>query len=389
MSKRIELAPGIYWVGVVDWDLRYFHGYVTQRGSSYNAYLIVDEKIALIDTVKAPFAESLLRKISQIIDPDKVDYLVSLHVEMDHAGSIPYMMQHLPHAKLVTSAPAGIKGLEAHFGPLKAQTVKSGDVLSLGQHSLHFLQTPMLHWPDNTAAFMPEEGILFSSDAFGQHYASTARFDDEVPEEKLFFEAAKYYANIVLPYGGQTAKALAAVGPLNPKILAPAHGIIWRSKIPQIVAKYADWAVQKTTDKAVVVYDTMWNSTAKMAEAITEGFEAAGLPVQRMALQQNHISDIIVELLEAKYIAVGSSTLNNNMLPTVASFLTYMKGLAVKARTGIAFGSYGWSGQSADQIQAILQGLGWQLPLEPQKQVYVPSRSDLDALAASAKNLVK
>ena len=383
-----QLAPGIYWVGAVDWDLRYFHGYITHRGSSYNAYLIVDEKIALIDTVKAPFAPTLLEHVAAIVPPEKVDYLISLHVEMDHSGAIPFMLQACPNAKLVTSAPAGLAGLTAHFGPLEAQTVKTGDVLSLGKRSLHFVQTPMLHWPDNMVAFMPEEGILFSSDAFGQHYASSARFDDEAPEQKLFHEAAKYYANIVLLFGAQTCKALETVGPLDPKILAPSHGLIWRGLPEKIIAKYADWGRQRLIDKAVVVYDTMWHSTEAMAQAITQAFADAGLEVEQMNLQANHMSDVMVALLEAKYIAIGSSTINNQMLPSVAGFLTYLKGLKPLGRVGLAFGSYGWSGQSTGQISAVMDELGWQQPLEPQRIRYIPDKAALQQLGQAVRDLV-
>ena len=382
-----QLAPGIYWVGAVDWDLRYFHGYITQRGSSYNAYLIVDEKIALIDTVKAPFAATLLDHVAAIVPPEKVDYLISLHVEMDHSGSVPYMLKACPNARLVTSAPAGLAGLTAHFGELPAQTVKTGDVLNLGQRSLHFVQTPMLHWPDNTVAFMPEEGILFSSDAFGQHYASSMRFDDEAPEQKLFHEAAKYYANIVLPFGAQTCKALETIAPLNPKILAPSHGLVWRGLTEKILAKYADWGTQKLTDKAVVVYDTMWHSTEAMAQTISQAFIDQGLEVEQMSLQANHMSDVMVALLSAKYIAIGSSTINHQMLPSVAGFLTYMKGLAPKGRVGLAFGSYGWSGQSAAQIGEVMSELGWAQPIEPQRVRYIPDKESLQRLSQAVRDI--
>ena len=387
MSK-CELAKGIYWVGAIDWSLRYFHGYTTQKGSSYNAYLIIDEKVALIDTVKAPFAKTLMENVRAIIDPSKIDYLVSLHVEMDHSGSIPYVLQQCPNAELVTSTPAGIKGLQAHFGELNALTVKTGDTLNLGKRSLQFLQTPMLHWPDNTLAYMPEEQILFSSDAFGQHYASSQRFNDQVPTEKLFFEAAKYYANIVLPYGSQTLKALDAASKLDIKIIAPAHGLIWRSQLADIIAKYADWGAQKVDDdKAVVVYDTMWHATETMADAITAGFVEKGIFVEQMSLQANHISDIMVAMLEAKYVAIGSPTINNNMLPTVAAFLAYMKGLAPQNRIGIAFGSYGWGGQSIGQIAEIMKSLNWQLPLDLIKINFTPKAEDLINIKENIKNI--
>jgi flavorubredoxin len=317
-----------------------------------------------------------------------VDYLISLHVEMDHSGAVPFMLKAYPNAQLITSAPAGLAGLTAHFGELGAQTVKTGDVLSLGQRNLHFVQTPMLHWPDNMVAFMPEEGILFSSDAFGQHYASSARFDDEVPEHTLFYEAAKYFANIVLPFGAQTCKALATVGPLNPKILAPSHGLIWRSMPEKIIAKYSDWGTQKLVDKAVVIYDTMWHSTEAMAQTITQAFIDSGLEVEQMNLQANHMSDVMAVLLEAKYIAIGSSTINNQMLPSVAGFLTYMKGLTPRNRVGLAFGSYGWSGQSVAQVGDVMSALGWEQPIEPQRTRYIPNADALQKLGRAVREMV-
>ena len=278
MSLHRELAPGVYWVGQLDWNFRYAHGFSTNRGTSYNAYLIIDEKTALIDTVEAPFAGDFLRGVAELVPLDRIDYLISLHVEPDHSGGVPETLRACPGAKLVTSAPAGIRGLQAHYGPLEAITIKTGDSLSLGKRGLRFVQTPMLHWPDNTAAFMPEEGILFSSDAFGQHYASSQRFDDQVPKERLFGEAAKYYANIVLPFGGQTLKALKAIKPLNPRVIAPAHGIIWRTYLPEIFAKYEDWANHRNSTAAVVVYDTMWGATERMARAAAEAFAGRGVP---------------------------------------------------------------------------------------------------------------
>ena len=387
--QNIQLAKGIYWVGAIDWDLRYFHGYVTQAGSTYNSYLIIDEKVALIDTVKTPFKEELLKRVSQIIDLDKIDYLVSLHVEMDHSGSIPYVLEKCKNAKLVTTQPAGIKGLESHYGKFDALTFKTGESISLGKRSLQFICIPMVHWPDNTMAFMPEEGILFSTDAFGQHYASTERFDDQVPKEKLFHEAGKYYANIVMPYGAQTLKALNAALPLKPKMLAPAHGLIWRTYITEIVERYFDWAEYKAKDQALVVFDSMWHSTEKMAEAILDGFHNAGIEVIKMSLQQNHISDIVTVLQESKYVAIGSPTMNNNILPTVGAFLTYIRGLAPKNRVGIAFGSYGWSGQSPNLIQEELKKMGWEMPLDPIRMNYIPGEDELKDLTEKISALVK
>lgn len=380
--NKVEIKKDIYSVGAVDWNSRSFHGYTTDRGATYNAYLIIDEKITLIDAVKAPFTEDLLARISEIIDPAKIDYLISNHVEMDHSGAIPAFMEVAKNATIVTSDPSGLKGLKAHYGDnFKFQGVKPGDTLSLGKRTLQFVATPMLHWPDNMVTYCPEEKILFSNDAYGQHYATSKRFDDEVDLNIALEEAKKYYANILMPYGPQAQKALEVTKKLDIEIIAPSHGIAWRSHIKEILDAYELYASEETLDTAIVVYDSMWNSTEKMALAVLEGFAKKGIPVQLFDLKVNHISDIMTHLLKTKYIAVGSSTLNNNMLPTVAHFLSYLKGLNAKASSGnrkaFAFGSYGWGGQSIGQVNDELTNLGYEIVLDPIKIVYVPSKEQL------------
>lgn len=385
----VELKKGIYSVGAVDWNVRNFHGYTTNRGATYNAYLIIDEKVALIDTVKAPFAEEMIRRIKDIIDPSKIDYVISNHVEMDHSGGIPAFMQVAPQATIVTSDPNGMKGLLAHYGQYNYMPVKAGDTLSLGKRTLAFVTTPMVHWPDNMVTYCPEEKILFSNDALGQHFASTKRFDDEVPLDEVYQEAAKYYANIVMPYGAQTLKALEIVGGLDIEMVAPSHGVIWRKNIAGIIERYSRWAANKTVEKAVVIYDSMWHSTEKMAHAVLEGFAVKGIPAKLCDLKVMHISDIMAEVLEAKYICVGSPTLNNNIMPTVAGFLTYLKGLAPKGdRKAMAFGSYGWSGQSIGQIEVQLLACGFGLLCENIRQQYIPSEEVLNGITEKiAKSL--
>lgn len=232
--KAVEVKKGIYWVGAVDWSLRSFHGYTTKRGSTYNAYLIIDEKVTLVDTVKAPFAAEMISRIKSVIDPSKINYIVSNHVEMDHSGAIKDVLALAPNAKVVTSAPQGVKGLTAHYGEMDFMPVKSGDTLSLGSRTLSFVPTPMLHWPDNMVTYCPEEKILFSNDAFGQHYASGGRFDDEEPLGDVLHEARTYYANIVMPYSMQAAGAVKAAEGLDIELIAPSHGVMWRSHISEI-----------------------------------------------------------------------------------------------------------------------------------------------------------
>ncbi|HBN07007.1 MAG TPA: MBL fold metallo-hydrolase, partial [Bacteroidales bacterium] len=271
--KAIEVKKDIYWVGAIDWKLRNFHGYLTQRGSTYNAYLIVDEKITLIDTVKGYLTKELIERIADIIDPKKIDYVVSNHVEMDHSGAMPEVMEMLPNATVITSV-AGEKEHRLHFKKdWKFQTVKSGDTLNIGKRNLHFVMTPMVHWPDNMVTYCPEEKILFSNDAFGQHIASSERFDDEYPVETILEEAKKYYANIVLPYSSQVVGVMQIVRSLDLDIICPSHGIVWRKNIPLILESYEKWGSNKTDKKAVIVYDSMWNSTEMIAKMVKEAFE--------------------------------------------------------------------------------------------------------------------
>lgn len=385
--KAIKLRDDIFWVGGVDWDLRNFHGYLTQRGSSYNAYLIIDEKITLIDTVKHYLADEFLKRVSAIIDPSRIDFIISNHVEMDHSGSIPHIMEAAPNATIITS-PNGEKGLKAHFkGDYNYKVVKTGDTLSIGKRSLHFLLTPMVHWPDNMVSYMPEEKILFSNDAFGQHIASTERFDDEYQLDIMLEEARKYYANIVLPYSPQVQKALEAASQLEIETIAPSHGLIWRKHIPEILGEYQKWSSNTTEKKAVIVYDTMWHSTEKMANTIREAFEEKDYQVMTFNLQHTHISDIMTHLILAEYVCVGSPTLNKNIMPSVASFLTYLKGLSPKSRKAFAFGSYGWGSMSVRQIADYLSESGFEV-LESFEVKYLPSDEQLGEIREKVKEKI-
>lgn len=376
----LEIKPNIYWVGAIDWDLRYFHGYQTPRGSSYNAYLIIDEKITLVDTVKNYLAGEMLDRIKKVIDPARIDYLVVNHVEMDHSGSVPELMLAAPQAKIVTS-PNGKKGLQRHYKTdWDYLLFNSGDELNIGARTLKFLHTPMVHWPDSMVTYLPEEKLLLPNDAFGQHVASAQRFDDELGWDIVYEESAKYYANIVYPYGDQVKKALGAIAGLPVDMIAPSHGVIWRSYLDKILQAYQRWANYETERKALIVYDTMWGSTKKMALALKDGLEEAGIPVTFRSLQTSHMSEIMVDVLFSKAVLIGSPTLNNGMLPTVSAFLTYLKGLRPKKHIGFAFGSYGWGGQGAKEIKAAIEALGWDIPLELANIQYNPDPEELTAV---------
>ena len=392
MLKAIEIKPDVFWVGGIDWNERNFHGYTTERGSTYNAYLILDEKITLIDTCKKPFTGELIDRIADIVDPASIDYIVSNHVEMDHSGGLPALAEIAPKATIVTGAPKGVQGLRAHYGDgLNLMGLKTGDTLNIGKRTLAFVQTPMVHWPDNMVTWCPEDGILFSNDAFGQHFASTKRFDDENDLCEVYKQAKKYYANIVWPYGAQVQKAMGALAGLDIKMIAPSHGVIWRSNIPAILEKYQAWSTYQTEDKAVVVFDSMWHSTELMAREICDAFIKEGVTAQLIDLKHTHISDIMLYMCDARYVAVGSPTLNSNMMPTVASFLTYMRGLSPNnsQRIGIAFGSYGWAPLGPKQVEQAMQDAKFEMPVPVITQQWIPGEEKLTEIQDTVKKIIE
>jgi len=275
--QAVEIADGIYWVGALDWNGRNFHGFATLRGTSYNAYLILDEKNVLIDGVKTPFLGEMMARVRSVIDPKEIDLIVSNHAEGDHASGLP-MIQHLTGAEILTSK-KGVEALRANYGEMRMREVKDGEELSIGKRTLRFIETPMVHWPESMFTYAKEDNILFSMDAFGQHYCSSQRFDDQVDFGVLMEEAATYYANIVMPFGNQVRKAYEKVKDLPLKMLATSHGLIWRTHVKEIVEAYVEWAEGVTDERVLVIYDTMWGSTEKMAEAIAEGVSSQDVPV--------------------------------------------------------------------------------------------------------------
>jgi len=387
--KKVEVKPDIYWVGGIDWNLRNFHGYSTRRGTTYNAYLIIDKKITLVDTVKHYLFDEMIARIKEIVDPSKIDYIISNHVEMDHSGSILKLLENCPNATVITST-RGEKGLRLHFKKeLNFKVVNSGDTLNIGKRTLHFVHIPMVHWPDSMVTYSPVDKLLLPNDAFGQHIATEERFDDEIEWGILKEEATKYYANIVMPYGDQVNKALETLRGLKIDMIAPSHGIIWRSLITNIVKEYTKWANYETDNKALIVYDSMWGSTEKIAYALAEGIEETGIPVNIRNLKNTDISDIITDVISSRFILLGSPTMNNTMLPSMGGFLTYLKGLRPRNRIGLVFGSYGWGGQAVGEIEKILKELQWDLPVSSINLNYLPDQNDLINAKRIGKKLVK
>jgi len=387
--KGIEIKPDVHWVGGIDWNIRNFHGYSTTRGTTYNSYLIIDEKITLVDTVKHYLYDEMLSRIKSIIDPKKIDYIISNHVEMDHSGSLPKINKLIPKAKIITST-MGEKGLKKHYKEdLPLKIVNSGDTLNIGKRTLAFVHIPMVHWPDSMVTYSPYDKLLLPNDAFGQHIASSKRFDDEIEWGILKEEAAKYYANIVFPFSSQVQKALSAVSDLKIDMIGPSHGIIWRSRIPNIIKEYQKWSQNQCENKATIIYDSMWGSTEKMAYAIYEGIREENLTVSLNNLSKTHISDVMTEILDSKIIIIGSPTLNNGMLPSIGGFLTYLKGLNPKNRIGFVFGSYGWGGQAVGEIEKILKEMDWEFPIEGFKVNYIPEDENLKNIKEKAKQLAQ
>ena len=374
---RVALKSGIYWVGVIDWNIRNFHGYSTHKGTTYNAYLVMGKKIALVDTVKAPFYGEMLERINHIIAPEEIEYLIVNHVEMDHSGSLPRIRETLPRIKILCS-PRAEGELKEHYGdeiPLKV--VKTGDVLELGGKTLTFVEVPMVHWPDSMVTYAKEDKVLLPNDAFGQHIAASERFDDELGWEVIHPELTKYYANIVMPYGPQVLKALEALKGIEVEVIGPSHGLIWRKYIPQLLATYEGWAKGETEEKALIVYDTMWGSTEKMAGAIYSGLTKEGIPTKMYRLTGSDMSDIVKELLEARALLLGTPTLNTGVFPSVAAFSTYVKGLRPKGRIAAVFGSYGWGKGATKTLTTDLQAAGMEV-LEELQVKFVPFGEALD-----------
>jgi anaerobic nitric oxide reductase flavorubredoxin len=376
---------------VVDWNIRDFHGYTTKRGSTYNAYLIRDEKTALIDTVKYIFGDELLRNVTEIVDPEKIDYIVVNHVEMDHSSSLPMIVKAAKNATIITSE-RGKDAIIEHYGPnFNIKTVKSGETLKLGEHTLSFLEAPMLHWPDSMFTYIVEDKILMPNDAFGQHLASGQRFDDEVDEHILMEEAQIYYANILMLLGPQITRKIQEVVQMGIPIsmIAPSHGIIWRRDPTKIIQAYLNWSAGNTKKKVSIVFDTMWGSTDKMARAISEGVISEGVEVKLLKLRASDNTEAATEILDSKAVLVGSPTLNNGMFPTIGSFMTYLTGLRPKNKIWSFFGSFGWGGGAVRGMTEMARKAGFEVH-EPGVEIkYIPEPEDLKKCFELGKQIAK
>ena len=393
--KCITVKNNVTWVGKIDWDLRKFHGneYSTHRGSTYNSYLIKEEKTALIDTVWSPFSKEYVKNLSDQIDLKKIDYIIANHAECDHSGALPELMRQIPETPIYCTK-NGVKSLKGHYHKdWNFNTVKTGDRLSLGQKDLIFVEAPMLHWPDSMFCYLTVDNILFSNDAFGQHYASEYMFNDLVDQTELMTECIKYYANILTPFSELVEKKINEVLSLKlpVDVVCTSHGIIWRENPVQIITRYLEWANAYQENQITILYDTMWHGTRVMAENIATGIKKSdnSVNVKLFNISNSDKNDIITEVFKSKGIAIGSPTINNGILTGVAGILEEIRGLKFVGKKAVAFGCYGWSGESVKMISDALDKSGFQLVDEGLKVMWNPDEESIVQCIEYGKKLSK
>lgn len=376
-----ELGENVYWVGAVDWGLRHFHGHElsTPRGSTYNSYLVIDDKVALVDTVWDPFQDELMRNIREVIDPSKIDYVITNHAEIDHSGGLPAVLRESPHATVVVSKKGHESVVGYHHQDWKFMVVKTGDKLNLGTEELLFFEAAMLHWPDTMFTYLTKNKILMPNDAFGQHYATDLRFNDQVDRNELHYEALRYYVNIVSPFSKTVARKIDELKSLNlpVEMIAPSHGVIWREDPMQIVDLYREWAEEIPQKRAVILFDSMWGATRKMAEAIGDGLAAEGVPFKIFFMPMADRNHVAVEIFKSKAVIVGSSVHNHCLLPSITVILDDLYGFKIANRIGAAFGSYGWSGECVKLIEGHLSRAGIEIAAEGVRAKWQPKPDDL------------
>jgi len=395
MDMALQVKNNVSWIGKIDWELRKFHGdeYSTHRGSTYNSYLIEEEKVAVIDTVWAPFAKEYVAQLEKQIDLKKIDYVIANHAESDHSGALPELMSHIPNAPVYCTA-NGVKSLKGHYHKdWNFHPVKTGERLSLGSKELIFIEAPMLHWPDSMFSYLTGDNILFSNDAFGQHYASEYMFNDLVDQSELMAECIKYYANILTPFSELVTKKIQEVLAFNlpVEIICTSHGVIWRNNPVQIVQQYLKWADNYREDQIALVYDTMWNGTRVMAENIARGIRQNDPQVNLKLynLAKSDRNDVMTEIFKSKAILVGSPTINRGVLTSIAALLEEMKGLKFRNKKAAAFGCYGWSGESVKMIRGQLEAAGFQVVDDGLRCLWNPDTKSVESCVEYGEKLAE
>lgn len=381
--KPVELAKDIFWIGAVDYNKRNFHGYSrSPRGTTYNSYLVRDEKNVVFDTVDNDYAGTMFCRLAKLMPLDKVDYIVVNHTEKDHAGALCQLVERCKPEKIITST-IGKRFMEAQFDTTgwPIEVVKTGDVINIGKRNIHFVETRMLHWPDSMVSYLEEDKVLISNDAFGQNIASSFRFADECDRTVLYDSMKRYYYNIVLPFSPQVLKTLKRVGDLGLSfdIIAPDHGLIFRTPedVKFVIDSYKAFAEQKPKLRAVIAYESMWNGTTRMAEAVADGLEAENVPYVLVNLQNSHCSDVMTELADSGALILGSATRNNMPMVNMMACLAHVKGLRPQNLVGATFGTYGWSGEAPKMMADALAEMKVELVGEPLKCYFNPQEEDL------------
>jgi len=384
--ERYRVKDEVWWVGAIDWDSRDFHGYETQRGTSYNAYLVLDEKTALVDGCRDGFGPEMLERVRGCCEGRPVDYMVINHIEPDHSGAIPWLLEQLTPGEVFCTKRAE-DALARYYGTELVQgwglrIVGTGDELRLGRNTLRFIEAPMLHWPDSMFTYVTEAKVLLPNDAFGQHLASSKRFADEIDPAIVMDEASKYYANILMPFGSPIQKMLGKIQEMGLEIeaIGPSHGVCWRGQadVARIVEAYSRWSRFLAGPRVALIYDTMWHSTEKMTRAIADGISQEGVECRVLRLSSTPRVVLAQEVLESQAFLLGTPTLNNQMYPTMGAFLAYIKGLRPKERLVGAYGSCGWAGGGVKQVDAELRALGLEV-LDPLEVKYRPDPEELEA----------
>ncbi len=389
-----KITEKVTWVGKIDWELRSFHGeeLSTHRGSSYNSYLIRDKKNVLIDTVWLPYAKEFVENLKKEIDLKEIDYIIINHGEIDHSGALLELMKEIPDTPIYCTA-NGIKSLKGHYHQdWNFVPVKTGDELDLGDSKLIFVEARMLHWPDSMFTYMTGENILFSNDAFGQHYASEHLFNDLADQNEIYEEAIKYYGNILTPFSPLVRKKIEEVLGFNLPVnmICTSHGIIWRDNPTQIVEKYMEWANDYQENQITLLYDTMWEGTRRLGEAIVEGIKSVdnNVTVKLYNISRSDKNDILTEVFKSKAILVGSPTINKGILHGAAAILEMIKGLSFKNKKAVAFGCYGWGGESVKLITEELKKAGFEVVNDGIRALWNPNEEAKEQAREFGKELV-
>ncbi|MBU2252415.1 MAG: anaerobic nitric oxide reductase flavorubredoxin [Proteobacteria bacterium] len=391
---KLQIKNNVSWIGKIDWELRKFHGdeYSTHRGSTYNSYLIEEEKVAVVDTAWAPFAKEYVVNLEKLIDLKKIDYVIANHGEIDHSGALPELMSRIPDTPIYCTA-NGIKSLKGHYHQdWNFHPVKTGERLSLGSKELIFIEAQLLHWPDSMFCYLTGDKILFSNDAFGQHYASEYMFNDLVDQAELMAECIKYYANILTPFSELVERKIKEVLAFNlpVDIICTSHGVIWRDNPVRIVQQYLKWADSYQEDQITLIYDTMWNGTRVMAENIAQGIKQADSQVNLKLynLAKSDRNDVMTEIFKSRAVLIGSPTINRGILTSIAGLLEEMRGLKFRNKKAAAFGCYGWSGESVKVIKERLEAAGFQVVDDGLRCLWNPDQKSIESCFEYGRKII-